>query len=257
MSKTKIEWSDLTWNPTTGCTICSKGCLNCYALILSKRLKAMGQYKYRNEFEITVHVSELDRPYKWKKPLRVFVNSMSDLFHKDVPVEFIQKVFKVMNDTPHITYQILTKRAHLLYEYDQKGYLNWSENIWMGVSVENKEVLKRIDYLRKTGAKVKFLSCEPLLDDLGELNLTGIHQCLVGGESGHDARPVEKGWVDNILRQCRKYDTAFFFKQWGMKKFNPEPTDPTMIKGHIEYSKGGCQLDGRIYREFPNLNQAA
>ncbi len=257
MSKTKIEWSDMTWNPTTGCDKISQGCKNCYACSMAKRLKAMGQKKYANEFKLTIHDSELMRPYGWKKTLRVFVNSMSDLFHKDVSIEFIQKVFKVMNETPHITYQVLTKRANLLYEYDQKGFLKWTENIWMGVSVENEDVLDRVNFLRETGAKVKFLSCEPLLSDLGVIDLTGIHQCLVGGESGKGARPIKKEWVENIMRQCRKYGTAFFFKQWGMKKFNPEQHDPTMLKGHIEYSKGGCLLNGEIYREFPEINQAA
>jgi protein gp37 len=257
MSKTKIEWAEMSWNPTSGCDKISQGCKNCYACGMAKRLKAMGQYKYRNEFELTLHESELYRPYTWKKPVKVFVNSMSDLFHKDVPIEFIQRVFKVMNETPHITYQVLTKRANLLYEYDQEGLLNWTDNIWMGVSVENKDVLDRIDFLRQTGAKVKFLSCEPLLDDLGELDLTGIDQCLVGGESGKGARVVKLEWVNNIKKQCDIYGSAFFFKQWGDKKFNPDQTDPTMIKGHVEYSKGGCQLDGEIYREFPKLNQAA
>jgi protein gp37 len=257
MSKTKIEWAEMSWNPTSGCDKISQGCKNCYACGMAKRLKAMGQYKYRNEFELTLHESELKRPYTWKKPVKVFVNSMSDLFHKDVPIEFIQKVFKVMNETPHITYQVLTKRAKLLYEYDQKGLLNWTDNIWMGVSVENKDVLDRIDFLRQTGAKVKFLSCEPLLDDLGKLDLTRIDQCLVGGESGKGARPIKKEWVLNIKRQCQEQGTAFFFKQWGMKKFNPDQSDPTMFKNHEEYSKGGCQLDGIIYREFPIFKIAA
>jgi len=257
MSKTKIEWSDETWNPTTGCTKISQGCKNCYSCPLSKRLKNMGQHKYRNGFELTIHESELMRPYSWKKPMRVFVNSMSDLFHKDVPIEFIQKVFKVMNETPHITYQVLTKRANLLYEYDQKGLLNWTDNIWMGVSVEDKDVLDRITFLQGIGAKTKFLSCEPLLDDLGIIDLTGIHQCLVGGESGKGARPIKKEWILNIKGQCQEQGAAFFFKQWGMKKFNPDPTDPTMFKGHEEYSKGGCQLDGIIYREFPIFKIAA
>lgn len=257
MSKTKIEWSDVTWNPTTGCDKISQGCKNCYACPMAKRLKAMGQKKYQNEFKLTIHESELMRPYGWKKPMKVFVNSMSDLFHKDVPIEFIQKVFKVMNETPHITYQVLTKRANLLYEYDQKGLLNWTSNIWMGVSIEDEENTHRLEYLKKTDAMVKFLSCEPLIGDLGLIDLTGIDQCLVGGESGKGSRVVKLEWVNNIKKQCKIYGTAFFFKQWGMKKFNPEPTDPTMIKGHVEYSKGGCQLDGEIFREFPKLNQAA
>ncbi len=256
MSKTKIEWSDLTWNPTTGCDKISQGCKNCYACPMAKRLKAMGQKKYANEFKLTIHESELLRPYEWKKPLKVFVNSMSDLFHKDVPIEFVQKVFKVMNETPHITYQVLTKRANLLYEYDQKGLLNWSDNIWMGVSVEDKENTYRIDYLSKTGAKVKFLSCEPLIGDLGQIDLSEIQQCLVGGESGKGARVVKLEWIKNIKEQCEYYGTAFFFKQWGDKKFNPDQTDPTKIKGHPEYSKGGSQLEGIIYREFPMVSAA-
>ena len=140
---------------------------------------------------------------------------------------------------------------------DQKGLLNWTSNIWMGVSIEDEENTHRLEYLKKTGAMVKFLSCEPLIGDLGLIDLTGIDQCLVGGESGKGSRVVKLEWVNNIKKQCKIYGTAFFFKQWGMKKFNPEPTDPTMIKGHVEYSKGGCQLDGEIFREFPKLNQAA
>ena len=173
MAQSNIEWTEMTWNPTTGCNKVSAGCKFCYAEVMSRRLKGMGQEKYKNDFELTLHPFELKRPYEWTKPKTVFVNSMSDLFHKDIPLSFLKKVFKVMNDTPQHTYQILTKRGDILYKYHKE--LNWTKNIWMGVSVENDKVLKRIDYLRKTNAKVKFLSLEPLLGPLSNLNLKKIN----------------------------------------------------------------------------------
>lgn len=233
MSKTSIEWTDTTWNPTTGCDKISAGCKNCYAVVMSKRLMAMGQNKYRNNFELTVHEEELARPYGWKKPRKVFVNSMSDLFHKDVPLEFIKKVFKVMNDTPHHTYQVLTKRAERLEELS--GELSWTPNIWMGVSIENEQVLYRLNHLRNTNAIVKFVSAEPLIGPLPNMDLSGIHQVIVGGESGPKSRLMEKSWVVEIKNQCRKYGTSFFFKQWG----------------GVNKKDNGRLLDGIEYNEYP------
>lgn len=233
MSKTTIEWTDTTWNPTTGCDKISAGCKNCYAVVMSKRLMAMGQHKYRNNFELTVHEEELTRPYGWKKPRKVFVNSMSDLFHKDVPLEFIKKVFKVMNDTPQHTYQVLTKRAERLEELSSE--LSWTPNIWMGVSIENEQVLYRLNHLRNTNAIVKFVSAEPLIGPLPNMNLSGIHQVIVGGESGPKSRLMEKSWVVEIKNQCRQYGTSFFFKQWG----------------GVNKKENGRLLDGIEYNEYP------
>lgn len=251
--KSSIEWTGTTWNPTTGCNKISTGCKICYAEVMSKRLKAMRQKKYTNEFKLTIHPDTLNIPYTWKKPTVAFVNSMSDLFHKDLPIDFIQKVFKTMNDNPQHTFQILTKRADILAKYDLAGKLNWTPNIWMGTSVENNKakVIGRIDYLRSTKAHVKFLSLEPLLEALPNLNLTGIDWCITGGESGPGARPIEKSWVVDIKDQCKQAGVPFFFKQWGKKQFNPDPLDPTIDKNHPKHAKGGCILDGVVYREMP------
>jgi protein gp37 len=234
MSKTTIEWTDTTWNPTTGCDKISAGCKNCYAATMSKRLMAMGQHKYRNNFELTVHEEELQRPYKWKKPRKVFVNSMSDLFHESVPVEFIKKVFKVMNETPMHTYQVLTKRAERLEELS--GELNWTPNIWMGVSIENEQVLHRLESLRNSDALTKFISAEPLIGALPEMNLNGIDWVIVGGESGPKSRPMEKEWVIDIKSQCEKFNSKFFFKQWG----------------GVRKKEAGRLLDGVEYNEYPD-----
>jgi protein gp37 len=236
MSKSKIEWTQVVWNPTTGCTEVSAGCANCYAKIMSKRLQAMGQPKYKDNFEVRIHPSELQIPYKWKKPRVVFVNSMSDLFHKDVPLEFIKQVFKVMNENPQHTFQVLTKRAKRLFELQEE--LEWTPNIWMGVSVENQKVIDRIDFLRKTNAKTKFLSLEPLLGTLPNLNLLDIDWAIVGGESGPKSRPIEKAWVEDIQNQCKEQNVAFFFKQWGGKN----------------KKKAGRLLDGKTYDEMPIYN---
>jgi protein gp37 len=249
MASSSIEWTQMTWNPTTGCNKLSAGCKFCYAEVMSKRLKAMGMEKYKNGFKITIHPESLLTPLEWKKPKTVFVNSMSDLFHKDVPLEFIKKVFKVMNDTPQHTYQVLTKRPELVLKYSKK--LNWSKNIWMGTSVEDERVTQRIDYLRDTDAHVKFLSLEPLIGPLNNLNLTNIHWAIVGGESGHGARPMEFKWVWDIKRQCEQQDVLFFFKQWGRSEFNVDPDDPTIDAEHPQHAKGGCQLKGRVYRNMP------
>jgi protein gp37 len=213
MASSSIEWTELTWNPTTGCDKISAGCKFCYAEIMSRRLQAMGVEKYKDAFKIRTHEAALAIPYAWRKPAMVFVNSMSDLFHKDVPLEFIQKVFRVMNDCPHLIFQVLTKRSDRLAE-DWK-HLNWTQNIWMGVSVEDERVKHRIDSLRKVPAAVRFLSCEPLIGPLPRLNLKGIDWVIVGGESGSSPRPMKEEWVTAIRDQCHKHDAAFFFKQWG------------------------------------------
>src|ERR1035437_8671417 len=213
MAQSNIEWTEMTWNPTTGCNKLSAGCKFCYAEVMSRRLKAMGMDKYKNGFKLAVHEDELNAPYQWKKPKTVFVNSMSDLFHKDIPLSFIKKVFEVMNDTPQHTYQILTKRGEVLAKHNK--HLTWTKNIWMGVSVENEKVVERIDYLRKTNAQVKFLSLEPLIGPLPKLNLKNINWAIVGGESGHKAREMKFEWVWDIKKQCDKAGVLFFFKQWG------------------------------------------
>jgi protein gp37 len=213
MAQSSIEWTEMTWNPTTGCNKVSAGCKHCYAEVMSKRLKAMGVEKYRDGFELRIHLNALSIPYTWRSPKIVFVNSMSDLFHKDVPLSFIQEVFKVMNDNPQHVFQILTKRSDLLLKYSAK--LKWGHNIWMGVSVENSKVMHRVDELRETEARVKFLSCEPLIGPLHNLNLNKIDWVIVGGESGHKSRPMKEEWALNILDQCKASDVKFFFKQWG------------------------------------------
>jgi protein gp37 len=251
MAKSSIEWTEMTWNPTTGCNKVSAGCKHCYAETMSKRLKAMGQVKYRNGFKLTLHPDALTIPYTWKNPRIVFVNSMSDLFHKSISQEFKQSVFKVMNENPIHTFQVLTKRSDILLELDKNHILKWTPNIWMGVSVENEKVMQRIDHLRKTRAMVKFLSLEPLLGPLPELNLSGIDWVIVGGESGPKARPMKKEWVTDIKRQCEKAGVAFFFKQWGKPEFNEDPDDPTIDSKHNMHAKGGCMLEGKIYRQLP------
>lgn len=233
MAKSSIEWTEMTWNPTTGCDKVSAGCKFCYAEVMTKRLHAMGIEKYKDGFKVRIHEDALYIPYTWKKTKVVFVNSMSDLFHPEVPMGFIQKVFEVMNNTPQHTYQVLTKRAERLFELHDK--LNWTNNIWMGVSVENEKVINRIDYLRKTNAKTKFLSCEPLIGGLPNLNLTNIDWVIVGGESGRKSRPIEHGWVWDIKLQCQEQEVAFFFKQWG----------------GVNKKKAGRELAGMTYNEMP------
>lgn len=235
MSSSKIEWTESTWNPTTGCTKISSGCVNCYAEKMAMRLKAMGTPKYSNGFKVTLHEDCLSEPYSWKKPKVIFVNSMSDLFHEDIPFEFIEKVFKVMNENPQHIFQVLTKRAELLLEYSPK--LNWTSNIWMGVTVENFEAKRRIDYLRQTTAAIKFLSCEPLISDLGKLDLENINWVIVGGESGPKSRPIKEDWVLDIFNQCKTIDIPFFFKQWG----------------GVNKKKTGKELQGVIYQEMPEI----
>jgi len=211
--KSSIEWTESTWNPVTGCNKISPGCKHCYAETMAKRLKAMGQENYRNGFQLELQPHMLERPLEWKSPQTIFVNSMSDLFHKDVPLKYIQKVFDVMHRANWHQFQVLTKRAERLFELNP--YLHWSENIWMGVSVENSEYKFRIDYLREIGASVKFLSLEPLLGPLPNLVLDNIDWVIVGGESGPGARPMQEEWVIEIRDQCQQQGVPFFFKQWG------------------------------------------
>jgi protein gp37 len=250
MAQSDIEWTEVTWNPVTGCTKISPGCKFCYAEVMAKRLQAMGVDKYKDGFELKTHYNTLNTPFTWKKPKVVFVNSMSDLFHPDVTVDFIKAVFSVMNNTPQHTYQVLTKRSERLMELSSQ--LTWTKNIWMGVSVENEKYTYRINDLSKTSAHIKFLSIEPLIAPVKTLPLKNIDWVIVGGESGHKARPIKKEWVDYIKEKCQLSDVAFFFKQWGKAKFNINPQDPTIESNHPKHAKGGCELDGKIYREMPS-----
>lgn len=231
----KIEWTESTWNPVTGCTKISAGCQHCYAERMANRLHAMGQPNYRNGFEVTCHERSLGLPFRWTTPRLVFVNSMSDVFHEDIPEDFIKRIFKVMEQASHHRFQVLTKRAKRLETLAKK--LPWPGNVWMGVTVESGDCTLRIDCLRKVPAKVRFLSMEPLLEPLPSLDLTGIDWVIVGGESGPGARPMEEEWALNIKRQCRKARVAFFFKQWG----------------GVNKKKAGRLLRGRTYSEMPTI----
>ena len=213
MAQSTIEWTNSTWNPLTGCDKISPGCKHCYAERMSLRLQAMGQRNYQNGFDLTLHEDMLERPLEWKKPQLIFVNSMSDLFHKSVPLEYIQQVIDVMRRAWWHQFQVLTKRSTRLLELDQ--FIEWPGNAWLGVSVELESYKYRIDHLRSTGAQIKFLSLEPLLGPLGYLDLTGIDWVIVGGESGPDCRPMQEKWVLDIRDQCIASRVAFFFKQWG------------------------------------------
>ena len=237
MAQSSIEWTEMTWNPTTGCTKVSAGCKFCYAEVMAKRLQAMGIEKYQNGFQLAVHEDALDLPYTWRKPRVVFVNSMSDLFHPDVPLAFIQRVFQVMNENSKHVFQVLTKRADLLLKYSP--FLTWTPNIWMGVSVEDDRVIQRIDFLRQTPAYVKFLSCEPLIGPLPSINLTDIDWVIVGGESGRKPRPMSSDWALDIQEQCQRSNVAFFFKQWG----------------GTNKKQAGRLLNGRLYNEMPTVAQ--
>ncbi len=238
-TRSSIEWTESTWNPLTGCTKISPGCKNCYAERMSKRLKAMGQEKYINGFKLTQHPSVLADPLSWKKPQVIFVNSMSDLFHKDVPLSFIKEVFNVMKEAHWHQFQVLTKRAERLEELSSE--LEWTENIWMGVSVENSDYKFRIDHLRKTGAKTKFLSLEPLLGEIPKMNLSGIDWVIVGGESGPRSRPIKEEWVLDIRDQCLSSNVPFFFKQWG----------------GVQKKKTGRLLQGELWSQMPQSIQFA
>ena len=243
-----IEWTEATWNPTTGCDRTSPGCDNCYALTLANRLKAMGGAKYQNDgdprtsgpgFGLTLHPDVLDQPRRWRRPRTVFVNSMSDLFHPKVPVSYIVDVFHVIADTPQHEYQVLTKRSQRLRALSDK--LPWPRNLWIGVSVESAKYAFRIDHLRQVPAAVRFLSCEPLIGPLGELDLDGVDWVIAGGESGRGARPMLLPWVTELLDQCQGAGVPFFFKQWGGR--TPKA--------------GGRDLQGREWSEMPDLSRRA
>jgi protein gp37 len=231
--QSSIEWTEATWNPITGCSKISPGCKHCYAERLAMRLQAMGVTNYRNGFEVMLHEHALRLPLTWKTPQTIFVNSMSDLFHKDVPLIFIRKIFDVMEAAHWHRFQILTKRSERLLELSSK--LSWTTNIWMGVSVEHPDYAYRIDHLRQTDAHIKFLSLEPLLAPLPRLKLKNIDWAIIGGESGPGARPMQKEWVLDIQNQCRKADVAFYFKQWG----------------GVFKKKTGRVLEGRTWDEMP------
>ena len=233
MSKSKIEWTGSTWNPITGCTKYSDGCTNCYAEKMANRLKNMGLKKYENSFNLTLHYENIEDPLFMKKPQTIFVCSMSDIFHKDVPDEFILKLFEVMNKAHWHTFQVLTKRAERIKELNDS--ITWTKNIWLGTTVESQKVIHRIDYLRESGAYIKFLSIEPLLTPINDLKLKNIDWVIVGGESGAKARPMLKEWVVDIKNQCKAQDVPFFFKQWGGKN----------------KKKAGRLLDNNTYDEMP------
>ncbi|MBI3932277.1 MAG: phage Gp37/Gp68 family protein [Acidobacteria bacterium] len=233
VARSAIEWTEATWNPVTGCNKVSPGCKHCYAEVMARRLEAMGQPNYRNGFELTLHPHMLGRPLAWRRPQMIFVNSMSDLFHESVPVEFIQEVFGVMARAHWQTFQVLTKRAERLEEIGPR--LPWPDNVWMGVSVEREDYASRIDHLRRTPAQVRFLSLEPLLGPMPGLDLRRVDWVIVGGESGPHARPMDEAWVLDILRQCRAAGVPFFFKQWGGR----------------HKKTAGRRLRGRIWEEMP------
>ena len=228
-----IEWTQASWNPVSGCTKVSAGCKNCYAERLAKRLKAMGNHRYKNGFALTLHADALELPRSWKRGRRIFVNSMSDLFHADVPLAFIRQVFTIMRECPQHQFQVLTKRSSRVRELATE--IDWPANVWMGVSVEDAAALPRIDDLRHVPAAVRFLSCEPLIGSLEGIDLNGIHWVIVGGESGPGARAMKIEWVREIFRACRSAKVPFFFKQWGG------------VRKHTT----GRELNGRTYDEMP------
>ncbi|PIS29288.1 MAG: hypothetical protein COT43_04120 [Candidatus Marinimicrobia bacterium CG08_land_8_20_14_0_20_45_22] len=236
--KSSIEWTESTWNPVTGCSKISAGCLNCYAERMAKRLQAMGQANYANGFHVTLHEHLIELPLHWRKPQTIFVNSMSDLFHEDVPIDFIKHVFNVMEKASWHHFQILTKRSARLVEL--AGKLPWPENVWMGVTVENEESVFRIKHLRSIPAAVRFLSVEPLIGPITGINLSGINWVIVGGESGPGARPMKSEWVFEIKEHCQNANVPFFFKQWG--GFNKK--------------KNGRTLEGKVYNEMPEKYQS-
>ena len=244
MRTTKIEWTDKTWNPITGCTKKSSGCAHCYAEVMARRLKAMGLDKYRNGFELTLHEDDLVEPLQWKKPHNIFVCSMSDIFHENVPFEFVDRIMNTINQTPYHRYQILTKRSERMAEYFNTREI--PQNVWLGVTVECPSSKSRIDDLRTLGASVKFLSCEPLIEDLQTLNLENIDWVIVGGESGPLARPMKPEWAIAIKQQVEQQGAAFFFKQWG-----------TWGSDGIKRSKhaNGKLLQGEVIQQMPNMQQ--
>jgi len=233
VSSSKIEWTESTWNPVTGCTKISAGCANCYAERMARRLQSMGQRNYANGFQVTLHPHALNMPLRWRTPKMIFVNSMSDLFHEEIPASFIDEVFQVMRDAHWHVFQVLTKRSARLVELAPK--IDWPRNVWMGVSVENTDCRGRIDDLRRVSAARRFLSMEPLLGPVPDMDLTGIHWVIVGGESGPGARPMDADWVRDIREQCVDAEVPFFFKQWG----------------GVNKKKAGRMLDGSVYDEMP------
>ncbi len=236
-----IEWTEATWNPTTGCTKVSPGCANCYAERMSNRLKAMEQPRYGNGFKLTLQEDIVELPLKWKKPRVIFVNSMSDLFHDDIPSDFIKRCFDVMAQASQHKFQVLTKRPERVFDLASK--IEWSDNVWMGTSVENSKYVNRVRILQQIPAKVRFLSVEPLLGPVARIPLKGIHWVIVGGESGPKSRPMDIEWVRKIRDRCVSADVPFFFKQWG-----------AFGEDGVRRSKkaNGRELDGRIWSEMPN-----
>jgi len=238
-----IEWTEATWNPTTGCTKISSGCKNCYAATLSKRLKAMGIKKYKREFEFTEHPDEVELPLKWKKPRKIFVNSMSDLFHEKAKMEFIGQCFSTMIKANWHTYQVLTKRPTKMAEFSQLFYNYFGHeipnHIWMGASIEDNDNVWRINELRKVKCDIRFISFEPLVDSVGRVDLEGIDWAIIGGESGYGFRPVKKEWIMEIIQQCKEQNVAVFFKQWG----------------GVRPKSGGRTINGKTYDEYPDLKK--
>ena len=234
-NKTKIEWTECSWNPVTGCTKISAGCQNCYAATFAKRLEAMHNPRYKNGFNVTIHEDLITAPIKWKAPRKIFVNSMSDLFHEALTDDIILSIFDTMNKVSRHTFQVLTKRSERLQALSNR--INWTDNIWMGVSIESHDYLYRAGHLKSTNAKVKFISAEPLLSDLSGLNLDGIDWIIVGGESGHYCRPMEEEWVISIKDNAKETGVPFFFKQWG----------------GTNKKKNGRLLESRTYDEYPQV----
>lgn len=242
-NSSKIEWTEATWNPTTGCTKISEGCKNCYAEKMSKRLKLMGVKKYKNQFKFSQHTSELNLPLKWKNPRKIFVNSMSDLFHEDSDLTFVGRCFLTMTKANKHIFQILTKRPKRMLEYSIQHEKFFGkpidDHIWLGTSIENKRNAYRINYLRKINCAIKFISFEPLIDSVGTIDLTNIDWVIIGGESGPNYRPVKEKWIQEIISQCEEQNVKIFFKQWG--GFRPK--------------SNGREINGRTYDEFPDITQ--
>jgi len=239
MGRSTIEWTESTWNPVTGCTKISPGCMNCYAERLAKRLQAMGQQSYENGFRVSIHEHLLPLPLTWRKPQRIFVNSMSDIFHEDVPDEFVVRLFETMRQASWHTFQLLTKRTERMGSLH--GMIHWPTNVWMGASVEARGYLWRLDHLRRSPADIKFASFEPLLESLGKIDLSFLDWVIVGGESGPGARPIETAWVTEIRDQCRESGVPFFFKQWG----------------GTNKRRTGRLLDGRTWDEMPRISRSS
>jgi protein gp37 len=242
-TQTSIEWTDATWNPVSGCTKIGRGCDNCYAERLAERFRGTPNHPFEHGFDLTLRPHKLTEPLSWRRPRRVFVNSMSDLFHKEIPREFLDRVFDTMEQAHWHNFQVLTKRSSLMRNYVNRRYANGTAppHIWLGVSVEDRRSVGRLEHLAQACAAIRFVSFEPLLEDLGEVDLTGIHWAIVGGESGPNARPIEADWVRSLRRQCRTQDVAFFFKQWGGKTSKA----------------GGNRLDGKQWLQYPATIAAA